>query len=238
MNPRSIGFHLLIIPISLILTGCATITTNVYHSPTSLVPPISSSLLVLPPDVIIYLKNAGGNNEPRADWSEQVQSNLNEAITEYMFENGIRVVSYPSERIVDEHIDVLRQANVMMDALELSQQQGEGTTGIGGDRLYALGKGSRDQLSGFGADYVLITSLRTEVASGGRQALAVLSALGGVAISTSSARFRAGIFDLRDGQVTWANFDLEALSDIGNVVKADREEWSRAVQHILSEFPL
>ena len=218
----------------LVATGCATVTSNVYQSASAMSPPFSSKILILPSDVVISLKNAGGNNEPRADWSEQTQSNLQEAIIGYMFENGVEAIPYGSSRLEDGHVNVLRQAMVMMDGVELSQKGG----GIGSERFYALSADSRVKLEGFGADYVLIVALRSEVASGGRQAVAILGALAGAAVSTSSAQFRAAIFDLRDGQLAWANFDAAALSDIGNVVNAGEEKWAVAVSHILSEFPL
>ena len=216
------------------LAGCATVTSQVFHSPSSLTPPLSSKVLIFPPDVTIYLKNAGGNNEPRADWSGEVRKNLGTAITGYMFENGIQAVPYQQEQLKDEHIDVLRQATVMMDGVELSQRGG----GIGSQRLYALSRDQIQKLTNFGADYLLVIALETEVASGGRQAVAFLGALAGATVTTSSARFRATLFDLRDGQLAWANVDSSALADIGNVVKANDEKWEKAVSHILSEFPL
>jgi hypothetical protein len=218
----------------LLIASCATVTSNVYHSASGLTPPLSSKVLIFPPDAIIYLKNAGGNNEPRADWSEQVQNDLVQAVIGYMFENGIEAVPYGDTKLSDEHIDVLRQATVMMDGVELSQKGG----GIGSERLYALSRDQIQKLSGFGADYLLIVALRSEVASGGRQAVAVLGALAGATVTTSSAQFRAAVFDLRDGQLTWANVDAAALADIGNVVKANDDKWEKAVNHILSEFPL
>jgi hypothetical protein len=224
----------LLLLILIVLSGCTTIKSNVYQSSSALAPPLSSKVLILPPDVVVSLKNAGGNNEPRADWSEETQSNLQNAIIGYMFENGVEAVPYKAKVIRDEHIDVLRQAMVMMDGVEFSQRGG----GIGSDRFYALSSDSKEKLEAFGADFVLIVALRSEVASGGRQAVAILGALAGATVTTSSAQFRAAIFDLRDGQLSWANFDAAALSDIGNVVNAGGEKWGVAVNHILSGFPL
>ena len=220
---------------ALSLAGCTTVASNIYHSPTGQPPPLTSKVLILPPEVVIYLKNAGGNNEPRADWSDIVQTNLSASLTEYMFEQAVEVVPYPHEDISDDHMNAIRQAAVMMDAVELSQMGGGS---VGGTRVYALGAGTIESLSPLGADYVLVTEMSSEVASSGRVAVAVLGALAGVSTSMSSAQFRVGLFDLRDGQIIWANNDRQALADIGNVVQADSEGWSKAVEHILSEFPL
>ena len=218
----------------LFITGCATVTSNIYHSPSGRTPPLSSKILILPSDVAIYVKTAGGSNELRADWSKNVRENLGQSISNFMFENGVQLVPYASQQIQDEHVGVLRQATVMMDAIELMQRQ----TGIGAERHYALGEGSIQALADFEADYVLVTALRTEIASGGRQVVALLGAFSGATITTSSAQFRAAIFDLRDGQLTWANFDPHALSDVGNLTTATEEDWTQATEHILSEFPL
>ncbi|MXY90079.1 MAG: hypothetical protein F4Y89_05990 [Gammaproteobacteria bacterium] len=219
----------------LILAGCATVTSNIYHSPSGQPPPLSSRILVMPPEVVVYLKNAGGNNEPRADWSDLVKYNLTDSIFEYMFENAVEVVPYPSESLLDEHVELIGQAAVMMDAIELSQYQG-GATGVG--RVYALSGDNIETISDIGADYVLVTELTSEVASTGRIAVAVLTAVAGVYTETSSAQFRVGLFDLRDGQIIWANNDRQALADIGNVVEASPQAWAGAIEHILSEFPL
>jgi len=216
------------------LASCATITSHVYQSHSSRTPPLSFMVLVFPPEVIINLKNAGGMSEPRADWSSVVQQNLTGAIIEYMYENGIEGVRYGQNSLSDSHIYLLRQGTVMMDGVELSQRGG----GIGSRRFYALSEGQIKKLSSFGVNYLLIVALTAEVASGGRQAVAILSALAGTTVSTSSSQFRAAIFDLRDGQLAWANMDTASLGDLGNVVKADREEWGKAVEHILKEFPL
>ena len=223
-----------LIATAIFLTSCATVTSNVYHSASSMTPPLSSKVLIFPPDAVVNLKNAGGSSEPRADWSEQVQSALTDAVVNYMFENGIEAIPYGSNTVSDQHIDVLRQATVMMDGVELSQRGG----GIGSQRLYALSQDQLDKLDSYGADYLLIVALRSDVASGGRQAVAILGALAGAVVETSSAQFRAAVFDLRDGQLAWANVDAQALSDIGNVVTANETGWERAIDHILSEFPL
>ena len=197
---------------------------------------MSSKILVMPPEVIVYLKNAGGNNEPRADWSDLVRNNLTESIYEYMFENAVEVVPYPSENLLDEHVEMLGQATVMMDAVELSQFRSRTSTGVG--RVYSLSGESIEAIADIGADYVLVTELTSVIASTGRVAVAVLSAVAGVDTVTSSARFRVGLFDLRDGQIIWANNDRQALADIGNVVEASPQNWAGAIEHILSEFPL
>ena len=108
------------------LAGCIA-PSNVYHSSTALPSPMGASVLVLPPDVVISVLNAGGNEEPRADWSGQVQEDLLLALQGHMFENGIEFVPYSSAEIADDHLDVIRQTNTMMDAVEVGQFRSSST---------------------------------------------------------------------------------------------------------------
>ena len=222
----------LLFAIVLFLNACVA-PSNIYHSSSSLSVPMNTSVLIVPPDVVISLLNAGGNKEPRADWSENVQSSLEDAIQGYLYSKGVRFISYGQKTIADEHIDIMRQANVLMDAVELSQVR----QGIG-ERIYAIDKSTLEKLTPFRAEYALVTVLRAELASGGRTAVAILSSIAGVAVKTNSAEFRVALFDLRDGQLKWANFDKAALAEVGNLVKANESGWEKAIAHILVGIPL
>ena len=65
----------------------------------------------------------------------------------------------------------------------------------------------RERLADKGADYALLIIFHSNRATGGRQAVAMLAAIGGVAIHTHTLKFRSVLIDLRDGHVKWANFD-------------------------------
>ena len=215
------------------ICGCVA-PSSVYHSSSALSVPMNSSVLILPPDVLISLLNAGGNAEPRSDWSKEVQASLEVAIQGHLYQKGVRFIPYGKSELTDNHVGILRQANVLMDAIELSQVK----QGITSERIYAFGKGSLEDLKPFDADYALVTVLRANKASGGRTAVAILGAFAGATIETNTAEFRVGLFDLRDGQLKWANFDPLALADIGNVISASEKAWEKAITHILVEIPL
>ena len=216
------------------LAACAGITSNVYQSPAAMSPPIDASVVILPSDVVIAEYTAGGDQKPRADWSEEVITNLNDAVHEFLYEAGVRFVPYDGA-LKDEHVGFIRQSNVILDALQLSQEAGV----LGsGDRDYRIGQHELDSLRSFDTDYAVIVTLRSNRATTGRQITAVLGALAGAYIETSNAQFRSALIDLRDGQIKWANFDSQALSDIGDVLKASPEKWEKSVAHLMSEFPL
>ena len=224
--------RLLAIGILALLVGCAA-PSKVYHSPDALAAPVQPAVLILPPDVLINVKTAGGTVEPRADWTETVSMKLGDALQQHLYENGVRFVEY-GPQLLDQDVGVIRQTNVLLDAIELSQLRNT----IGGGREYRLGEDETSRLREFGTDYALLVVLRANRASGGRQAVAILAAIGGVAVETSSATFRSALIDMRNGHIKWANFDIAALADIGDPVDSDATRWGKAVEHLLREAPL
>ena len=215
----------------ILLAACATPIT-VYHSASALSPPMTSRVLVFPPDVIVSSVNAGGLREPNAEWSTDVIVKLNEAIMNHMFNEGIEYVPYGSNEVKDEHMDILRQAGVMMDGAQI--------TGGSTKRFYALGKSSIDALKSYDADYVFFTELDATTSTSGKIALDILLAGFGVGSTDTfgTTVFRVGLFDMRDGQILYSNFDPNAINVIGNLSKADQEKMNEAITHIMAEFPL
>ena len=217
-----------------VLTGCAGVTSNVYNNASSQVSPMSPTMVFMPADIEINIQKAGGDLELDVELSDESREGYETAVNEFMFERGVRVVPYEAESTVDAHLDLVREANTVMDSIELSQSA---SGGIGSSRNLSLSESARSSLAGFGADYVTFTVLRATTPSGGRQAVAVLAAIGGVAVQTADAKFRVAVFDLRDGQCIWANFDPLALPD-GKWLKADEDEWLKNIEHMYQEFPL
>ena len=224
-----------------VLSGCAT-TSLVYHSPDAQFPPLEPSVVVLPSDVVVSRLTAGGDLEARLDWSEEVSSALGAALREQLYSRGVRFIEY-GDALRDQDVDAIRQTNVLLDAIELTQLKAagltqRGTRSMGGDRDYILGESERNGIQEFDTDYALLIVLRANRASGGRVATAVLASLAGIPIEMSSLQFRSALIDLRDGHVKWANFDDSALQDVGDLLKANESKWSSAVDHLLSDFPL
>ena len=225
-------FRLLFLAVLIGLAGCAAHSV-VYHSSDAQAPPVETSLLILPADVVVSRFTAGGIEEPRADWTESVSSTLTDALHTHLYEQGTQFVEY-GEDLHDQDVGVIRQLNTLADAIELSQA----APNIGGARVYQLGSAETARLQEFGTDYALLVVLKANRATGGRVATAVLASFAGAAIETNSAQFRSLLVDVRDGHVKWANFDRQALTEIGDPIKAREDKWRKAVDHLLSEFPL
>ncbi len=224
--------RILVVVVLLGLTGCAAHSV-VYHSRDAQAPPVEPSLLILPSDVVVSKLTAGGMEEPQADWSEQVSSMLSAALQTHLYEQGTRFRPYGQD-LQDQDVQVIRQLNTLADAIELSRS----SETIGRGRVYQLGQAEIARLRELDADYALLVVLKANRATGGRVATALLAAMAGVYMDMGSLQFRSLLVDLRDGHVKWANFDREALSEIGDVLNASEKSWRDAVSHLLTQFPL
>lgn len=218
------------VAIVLAMAGC--VAPNVtYHSDTALPPPLHPVLTVLQPDAVVYLQTAGGMLEPRADWSENVASQLAAAVESYLFDAGVDFIDAPAGTPDDEY--TMRQSiNLVLDAVELATVKGA----IGDARTYTMDATQRDRVrEATGADYALAVVFRANRSSGGRL---VLEFFAGGAMESHRLRFRSALIDLRDGHVKWANFDAnQAVSNV-NPASTQEKRWRQMVDILLSELPL
>lgn len=232
MNAKSMMFAAAV----LVLGGCAGSPATVFQSGTAMAPPLDASVLVLPADIVVSQVSVGGDDQPRADWTEAATESLNDALDEFFFNRGVMPVRYASDAIADEDLDIIRQANINLDAIQLAQQ-GDAMPGM---REYALTPELTRSLEEYGADYAVFVMLRARQASAGRTAA---RAIGGILTNTISIEaipdaYRVALFDLRDGQVVWANMDPAAYRGLGNPGEADTGRWLRSFETLFRGFPL
>ena len=226
--------RLLIIFFTIFFVGCSGVTSNVYTNTSSMVMPEQPKLLLMPAEIEIKIRKAGGDLELDVERSDNAIKMYGISVADYMFEQGIQLIPYGSERTLDSDIDLVREGNTIMDSIQLSQSA---AGGLGSARNFSLSKYSRDSMSKYEADYVVFTLMTAITASAGRQTVAVLSAIAGVPVVTNGASFRVAVFDLRDGQCVWANFDPYALPD-GVWVDADQIMWDKNILHMYQGFSI
>ena len=223
--------------IAVVLSGCAA-QSLVYHSADAQSVPVEPTVLLLPPDVVISRLNAGGNTQPEADWSQAVSQALMASLREHFWSSGVEFVEY-GESLADRDIGMIRQLNTQLDAIELRLLKEKlGMASLGGDRDYFVGESETEHLQNHNKAYLLMVVLKANRATSGRVVTAVLASFSGAAIETNSLQFRSALIDLRDGHVKWANFDDQALAEVGDVLNADEKKWARAVEHLLRDLPL
>ena len=230
--------NLTILALAAILAGCAA-QSNIYHSPDAGEPPASPTVLLLPPEVTVSLLTSGGMLKPRADWSETVADSLQESLHEYFWEAGQEFQQFEAGTATDRHHLMAKQLNTQLDAIELAILKGGATTsGLGGSRSHALGLNDIDHLRRHDTDYALIVMLSAGRGSSGRIITSMFAGLAGVSVDTARLEFRAALIDLRTGHIKWANFDPNALSEMGDLLNASPKRWNKAVSHLLTDLPL
>ncbi len=216
-----------------LLAGCVA-PNVVYHSGTALQAPLHPSLTVLRPDAVVSLQTAGGMLEPRADWSEHVAKSLESAVHAHLFDAGVDFTDVPAGTEDDEYA-MWQSINLTLDAVELAMVK----SAIGDSRAYVMDEAQRDRVArSTGADYALALVYRANRSSAGRIATSALVSLAGVSMEHNRARFRCALIDLRDGHVKWANFDSgNAVANFDPASESERQ-WRKAVDVLMSEFPL
>ena len=211
----------------LFLSGCVT-TNAVYKSETALSIPLASKILVFPAEVIVAESKALSAAEPLADESIQVAVVLNDAIMAFMFDKGVEYIPYGAASTRDEHVSIVRQAEVIVDA---ARSKSSSNT-----KFYALGKESLSLLSGFGADYALLSDYSLTKPSG---AAVVVSLLVGVANRETYEGYNLALFDLRDGQLVWSHGQPMTSQGMmsSRLEGASEEKAAEIVSKMMTGFP-
>ena len=222
----------------LLVGGCAgsPSTPSYFQSGSAMPVPLDASVLILPSDIEVSVVGVGGDAEPRADWSQAAAEGLNDALDEFFFNRGVMPVRYDHDAIADEDLDIIRQANVNLDAIQLAQQGGA----MAGIREYALAPELTRNLEEYDADYAVFVMLRARQASAGRTATRVIGGLMGGQVTVGGNAipdaYRVALIDLRDGQFVWANIDPR--QELGNPGEADIERWLGSFEMLFRGFPL
>ncbi|MDA8953423.1 hypothetical protein N9H90_06600 [Pseudomonadales bacterium] len=230
------------------LGGCAVSgppIPPIYQAPVSLATPAEPKVLVFPAKVVVIRNKAFSETSPSVEDELVLRKRLDFSLEEYFFENGVEVIPYKDKEVADEHLYLVNQAAIIVDAAE---QVRLGNIAAG-TRFYGLGKGSVLELDEYNADYLLLRELKEIVPPAG---LALFSD------RMPERDYRMSLFDLRDGQLIWSygsssigNYDdprrpyfrYEApLYPVGKRSYADVEEngrlWEKVWNRMMVNFPL
>lgn len=230
-------WHLFIVLVAaMFISGCA-ITNS--HVSTNGVPTAGSSpkVLVMVPDVELYVFTAGGQNETNAEWTEAAKQHVNTALAEILGSMSVSAVNY--EVVQDVGPESLAEAQV----LKLHEAVGGAIIAhkYGLYKLptkensfdWGLGESVTALKEKYDADYVLFVYLRDSFSSGGRVALNILTAVIGAGVQGGVQSGYVSLIDLNSGDVVWFN------SLVNNVGDLRTPEGSKAATlDLLEEAPL
>jgi hypothetical protein len=187
----------------------------------------------MPPDIRYYLVTAGGVPEPQAEWTEAARENFSIAVQQFA-ENigtGLKVLDDKDMTPAEVRYQKLHQAvgNSVMahhfGTMKLPSKNGAFD--------WSLGPGVRELAEEHDADYALFAFYRDEQASGGRVALAVLTAAATGAYIHGNAEYGfASLVDLKTGDIVWFNVVAAGSGEL-----RDAEGAQAAVDTLFRDMP-
>lgn len=201
-----------------LIAGCATQSRTVKQiDRLSAVDEDNPRLLVMTPDVRYYLQTASGQNQPRADWTEEGRKNFKSSLEDFarMKEVDLVLIDDTSE-LSDEEIAYQKLYSAVgttiltnyYGPLKLPTKQGSFD--------WTLGTGVQGVGEKYDAEYALFSYYRDYQASGGRVAFAVLAAAAGYSMQLGSESGFAALVDLRTGDIVWFNFVGQGVGELRN----------------------
>lgn len=231
-----IGRQLLLAMTALVLAACASTGSRVAGSARAPVEVVRGSVALVEPDIELTEVNAGGAQQPRADWTQTARVMLPEALRARLAESGVTIAPFdlPED---DAQGARYRQLVQLHRAVGISiLRHGYGTGALPskhGAFDWTLGPGATELKHVTGADYALFVTIRDSYSSSGRAAMMVVGALVGVGLSGGVQVGFASLVDLRDGRVVWFN----RLVDHGGDLR-DGEGAATTARLLLKDLPL
>ena len=221
-----IFFRYLLVLGLFVLTGCAT--NSIYKSQTTLPIPLSSKVLVFPSDIIFSESKTLSSPEPSLEKTNQLSDHFTNTLLEFMFERGIEYIPYGSNEILDEHIPIVQQAEVVVDATQSKRSSS--------NRFYSLSRDSLDLLSSYNAQYVLLSDYSLVQPSSGA---VLVSLLVGYVDRDTYESYSMSLFDLRDGQLVWSNYQpLISIGMSSGLMFSKAKSRDKVFTRIMKDFPL
>ena len=202
--------------------------------------PARAKVLIAPVDIELYTLSAGGQREPRADWTEAARRHIAAAIREWAAGAPLQALEM-DERAADEHAELLQLQDTLVDALVTHHTGPIRLPWKRGELAWSFGSALQPLQQALGARYGLYTYVRDSYASSERKATvgvvalvsAALSGAGSIALlSTGEQAAYAMLVDLQTGQVVWFNELVRLHGDVREAAPA-----ADSVKALLAGFP-
>jgi len=202
--------------------------------------PPAAKVVIVPIDVELYTLSAGGQREPRADWTDAARRHIASALREWAAGAQL-AVSEMDEKTADEHAEVLQLQDRLVDALVAHHTGQIRLPSKRGLLDWSFGGAMLPLQQATGARYGLYTYVRDSYASSERKAVMGVAAVVSAAISGGSSLALLGggeqaayamLVDLQTGQVLWFNELVRLHGDLRDAAPA-----ADSVKALLAEFP-
>src|SRR5262245_59815207 len=217
------------------LAGCSTTNSETQVTQLTHVGP-QAHIVLMQPDIKMYVLTAGGVPEPQADWTNAARRNFVMAAKVYSGEHALNLTTMDAQDPPDAELtSYQRLYEVVADSI-LTYHFGAWALPTKGKTFdWSLGPGVADLGKLYDADYGLFVTYRDYSGSGGRWAYAMVGAVFGVGIPTGGQAGYAALVDMRSGNVVW--FNQVTAADVGGGDLRDEKSAKTVVTHILSSLP-
>lgn len=190
-------------------------------------------ILLMPLDVELSELNAGGTQEPNAEWTKAALQHIDTALRGELAARNSRLVGYTFDPNNADEVQLVK-LNGAVGTTILMNQVGPGLAlPSKRDQFdWSIGPEVQSLAQRTDADYGLLLYVRDSYTTAGRAAVFVLSAMFGVRAPLGEQVGFAMLVDLRSGNVVWFNRLLRRGGDLRT-----QELARETVQSLMTGFP-
>jgi hypothetical protein len=202
--------------------------------------PKHAKVVIAPLDVELFSLSAGGQPEPRADWTDAAKRHIKAALHERARSMEL-AWSEMDDQTAAEHVELMHLHDLVADAISMHSAASTRLPTKDGKLEWSFGDAMRPLQAATGARYGLFVYLRDSYATTERKAMigvvALLSAAtsGGASLLMLNAGLQDGeatLIDLETGEVLWFNELRSRLGDVREAAAA-----ADTVKALLAGFP-
>ncbi|HXV24868.1 MAG TPA: hypothetical protein VED46_11470 [Alphaproteobacteria bacterium] len=224
----------------LILIALAACTRTHDYGPTTVAarPAETARILLMPPDIELYLLTASGLVEPRADWTAAAKDHVGSALDDLIGARDANLIAYqPPQGDLErerQHTQLVKLHEAVGNSILLHQHSGFAQLpGKKGQFDWTLGTEAAALQRDFGADYALFVFLRDSYSSAGRTAMIIGMAVLGIGMPGGQQQGFASLVDLKTGDIVWFNVLFSETLDL-----REREPARKSIETLLEGIPL
>lgn len=228
--------NLALLLIGALLAGCTQ--TKAFFTSESIEHRPGVKVLLMPPDIELYVLTAGGVLEPKADWTATAKSHVAAALEQKLRTKNVHMILYdaptdmPSKDYSYNQLIKLHEA--VGDAILMHKYVPQFELPTKKDKFdWSLGQDVQALREYNDPEYGLFIHFRDSYASGGRVVLIILAAVAGVGVPGGRQVGFASLVDLKTGEIVWFNRLFSSAGDLRNPESA-----RDVVDQLLDDFPL
>lgn len=220
----------LLLALALLAPAAAIAQTNLAEGFRKLPP--GARIALMPVDVELFQISAGGQLEPRADWTSAAAGNLKQSYRRHLDKLDARIVEMAEDD--SEAMADLKRLNAAVSGAISLHHFGSHPLPTKDKKLdWTLGPDVRLIRDKTGADYALFTFVRDSYATRERVASVIVFLALGVLMPPGGAQVGyASLVELASGRILWFNQMLRSFGDL-----REGERAGETVQVLLEGFP-